>query len=355
MTQDKPLCYAPFIGMYTTGYGEYAPCCVATKHTLDMTAAEYWNSEQLGAIRTQLTQHKWPADCSYCERKAQRGLKTEADIWKRHYERTPVTEPHLLYLDYRPSNTCNLKCRMCVPNSSSLINSEALEYADQYRGFRKHRTLNVTDFDEFKKFLSECELQEIKVLGGEPTMDPLAIEALEAVQCKRLRITTNATNLNRRFRNILERFEHVHIVFSLDATGDVYDYIRTNASWPKVSKRIRTMFDEHLADIYGFNVVCQPYNIFNLPQLEEWFSNIPHEFDVNWDDSDVDYTSLACVLPEHIEWALERVSDPVLISILQSTVFDPQLHDKFKKYNRMLDDIRSTNLIELDKRFEQYI
>jgi MoaA/NifB/PqqE/SkfB family radical SAM enzyme len=349
------LCKAPWLGMYATGYGEYAPCCVATKHVLDMTPEEYWNSAELADIREKLELGLWPEDCGYCERKSERGLKHDAQRWNRYYEQNPVDTPTLLYLDYRPSNTCNLKCRMCVPNSSSLINSEAREYMDEYRGFRKHRTLVARDFDEFLQLLKNNDLEEIKVLGGEPTMDPMAIQALEAVQCKHLKITTNATNLNRKFRRILEKFETIHMVFSLDATQDTYEYIRTNANWRKVSDRIVQMFEERVATSYGFNVVCQPYNIFNLPELEAWVNTMPGEFEVNWDDSDVEYTSLSAVLPEHIEWCLQHVQDPNLRKLLQATEFDSGNHRKFCEYAAMLDEVRRTQLIDLDERFKQYV
>jgi len=349
------LCRAPWMGMYATGYGEYAPCCVAVKHLLHMSPEEYWNSKRLNTIREQLNTGIWPEDCAYYERKANMGLPNDTALWNKRYKRTPVDKPELLYLDYRPSNTCNLKCRMCVPNSSSLINQEALEYAKQYKGFRKYKTLVAQDFEQFKQFLSSCELQEIKVLGGEPTIDPLAIQALESVSCKRLRITTNATNLNQKFRRILKRFEYVNIVFSLDATDSTYEYIRTNANWNKVSSRIKQIFDEQLANVYSFNVVCTPYNIFNLPELEKWFATISAEFEINWDDSDVEYTSLSAVLPEHIAWAQQRVQDPKLKKLLQSTVFSNDNYEKFKSYNSMLDEIRTTQLLDLDERFSLYV
>jgi organic radical activating enzyme len=341
--------------MYVTGYGEYAPCCVATKHTRRITPDEYWNSQELADIRDKLDAGIWPEDCGYCERKSKRGLRYEAERWNRNYEKNPVDTPTLLYLDYRPSNTCNLKCRMCVPNLSSLINSEAREYMDEYQGFRSRRTLIARDFDEFLQFVKNNELEEIKVLGGEPTIDPLAIQALEAVQCKNLKITTNATNLNRQFRRILKKFEHVHMTFSLDATDATYEYIRTNANWRKVSDRIAQIMQEDVANSYGFNVVCQPYNIFNLPQLEAWFDSLPGKFEVNWDDSDVEYTSLSAVLPEHIEWCLQHVQDPDLRKILQATEFDSENHRKFCDYAAMLDEIRRTQLIDLDERFTSYV
>ena len=341
--------------MYATGYGEYAPCCVAVKHSLHMSPEEYWRSEQLNNIREQLDNNIWPEDCAYCERKAQRGLPNDTTLWDKHYERTPVDTPQMLYLDYRPSNTCNLKCRMCVPNSSSLINEEAQQHAEHYRGYRKHKTLTARNFEEFVEFLQQHQLEEIKVLGGEPTIDPQAIAALEAVDCKRLRITTNATNLNQRFRRILEKFEHVHMVFSLDATDDTYEYIRTNSNWLKTSTRVKQMFDEQLANIYGFNVVCMPYNIFNLHKLESWFATINHEFSVNWDDSDVEYTSLSAVLPQHIAWAIQHAQDPTLVQLLEATEFDKDNHEKFKSYNRMLDNIRSTQLLKIDQRFAHYV
>ena len=129
---------------------------------------------------------------------------------------------------------------MCVPNASSQITKEFQEHKDMQEWFSAPDKV-VKNFDAFKDFTGSIELKQIKILGGEPTMDPLVLDFLETIIdnyeiLPALRFTTNGTNLNKRFRNIMEKFEDIHIVFSIDAVGDAYEYVRTNANWSKTKK-----------------------------------------------------------------------------------------------------------------------
>jgi MoaA/NifB/PqqE/SkfB family radical SAM enzyme len=293
--ENKPLCYAPFIGMYATGYGEFAPCCVSKKEKYgNLTPENFWTSDEMIRIRKEMLSHVWPAKCSYCKNKFEKNLPNDIWIWEKHYDKKPVelntnngnTTNGPLFLDYRPSNHCNLKCRMCVPNSSSQIELEFLKNPEMQKWFSS-RKREVINFDAFKTFSTKIQLEQIKILGGEPTLDPMVLEFLESIiknytKLPSLRLTTNGTNLNYRFKNIMKKFDDIHIVFSIDAVDETYDYVRTNATWKKTKKTIETIFKNNMASHYGFNVVLMPYNLFNLLDLLSWFKNL-RDYGYNFD------------------------------------------------------------------------
>lgn len=379
MTQDKPLCYAPFIGMYATGYEQFAPCCVAKKDTYKGThPKDYWISDEMQNMRKDLLQGVWPDKCSFCEKKKQNGLKDETWIWDKHMSKVDVeldieygnSTQGPLFLDYRPSNVCNLKCRMCVPNASSQITKEFQEHSHMQKWFSAPEK-EVKNFQDFKDFTNGIELKQIKILGGEPTMDPLVLDFLEDIienyeTLPALRFTTNGTNLNKRFRNIMEKFTDIHIVFSIDAVGSAYEYIRSNANWSKTKKIIEEIFAKDMARIYGFNIVLMPYNIFHLTDLLEWFKSLQnsgYEFETFYDLSEGYTTEMNAVIPEHLEhmklelqsWATENTYDVTdILSLLDTVTFNKDSFDKFVEYNNNLDSIRKTQLINLDKRFVAY-
>jgi molybdenum cofactor biosynthesis enzyme MoaA len=384
MTQEtKPLCYAPFIGMYATGYGEYAPCCVSKKEKYGtLTPENFWVSEEMKTIRTQMLNHTWPDKCSYCMNKTLNNLPNDIWIWEKHYDKVSVTidiergneTGGPLFLDYRPSNYCNLKCRMCVPNSSSQIELEFIENKEMQKWFTA-RKREVINFESFKEFANSIKLEQIKILGGEPTLDPMVLEFLENIyqnykKLPSLRITTNGTNLNQRFKKIMEKFTDIHLVFSIDAVGETYDYVRTNASWNKTKKTIEKIFENNMASYYGFNVVLMPYNLFNLIDLLEWFKSLKklnYNFSVFFDSSDIDYTGLSSVLVEDKEQVISEIntwknknSDMVheatdILSLLNQIEFNSDAHLKFISYNNSLDTIRKTNLLKLDERLKNYV
>ena len=379
MTQDKPLCYAPFIGMYATGYEQYAPCCVAKKDRYkNLDPADYWQSKQLQNIRKDLLNGKWPDVCSFCKNKSEKGLKNETWIWDQRISKVDAeldiqygnTTKGPIFLDYRPSNLCNLKCRMCVPNASSQITEEFQENPDMQKWFKAPEKI-VKNFDLFKNFSNSINLKQIKILGGEPTLDPLVLDFLEGIidnyeTLPELRFTTNGTNLNSRFRNIMKKFDNIHIVFSIDAVGSAYEYIRTNASWKKTKKIVEEVFENDMAKLYGFNIVLMPYNIFHLTDLLDWFKELQdknYEFETLYDLSETHTTEMSSVLPDHMSMAIQSLRDWSLknnynvddiLELLESVTFDEEAFDNFRDYNNSLDIIRNTSLITLDKRFASY-
>jgi sulfatase maturation enzyme AslB (radical SAM superfamily) len=385
----KPLCYAPFIGVYATGYADYAPCCVSEKLQLDMTAEQYWTSEEMQKLRSELSAGVWPESCAYCERKKSKGLRADVDFWNTFYEQADVeidivsgnTTGAPLYLDYRPSNVCNLKCRMCVPNASSQIEQE-INLNPHLGKWRKAHNRSLKYTSELSEYLSSVKLKQIKILGGEPTLDENVIALLETLlenhsnNLPELRFTTNGTNLNARFRRIMERFPDIHVCYSVDAANDTYNYIRTNANWEKTRKQIEENFDSRLAraNKRGFNTVVMPYNQFALNELLDWFYSLytlgHTDFYVNFDDSDIYYTSMSAILPDDMAAFIKRTQDWVdradpafvqridgvgrLMDLLHSVDYNEKHYLAFVRYNRELDAVRNTQLIDLDPRFERY-
>jgi len=380
MIQDKPLCYAPFIGMYSTGYNEYAPCCVAKKEKYKtLTPDEYWVSDEMQDMRKQLLAQQWPDKCKFCKNKVEKNLKDETWIWDKHFGKVDVeldiefgnTTKGPMFLDYRPSNHCNLKCRMCVPNASSQITTEFQQHAHLQKWFTAPEKI-VKNFDEFKNFTSSIQLKQIKILGGEPTIDPLVVEFLEAIlenytELPSLRFTTNGTNLNSKFRKIMEQFDDIHVVFSIDAVGAAYEYVRTNANWSKTKKTIEEIFKKDMAKHYGFNIVLMPYNIFHITDLLAWFKELQdngYSFGTMFDLSESYTSEVSAVLPAHLEQAKADITAwgnnnnydvNDIMSLLNSVSYSEEAYNAFKEFNNSLDAVRQTNLVDIDERFKDYV
>ena len=375
-----PLCYAPFIGMYADYTGNYAPCCVAEK--VSSTATEFWTSETLVSIRKKMLANEWPAECSYCKNMESNGLQSDIGLWKVAYENVNKPLDPILgtdnmgpyYLDIRLGNVCNLKCRMCGPQFSSqweeeIKNNIGLDWL-------LHGNNMTEDFKDFINYSIDKNLIEIKILGGEPTIDENVIMLLENMIATKqnlpaLRFTTNATNLNKRFQNIMSYFDKLHIVFSVDAVDREFDYIRTNANWKKVKNNIETIFEKKLASYYDFNSVIMPYNIFSIIPLLEWYKSLfnkGYRFSVLFSDSAVGYTSLSAVMEQDLLQSIIDVEQYLMtvdnefqtiisgiLPLLKSIKFNQSHYQEFKNYNNLLDSIRRTSLLSLNERFKDYV
>ena len=395
MTQENktPLCYAPFVGLFATGYGDYAPCCVSDKTMLDVTAEQYWTSDELKTIRSELLNGRWPSGCSLCKKNFSKGITSEIDFWYKFYNRnasgleididTGNRMAHPLYIDYRPTNQCNLKCRMCVPNASSQIEQEINENPE-LSVWRRSKNRKLKYIEELTDYIGGVELNTIKILGGEPTMDPNVISLLENIittaeknnhELPVLRFTTNGTTLNKRFRKILEKFKSIRVCYSVDAVGHTYNYIRTNANWNVTKKQIEENFKTRLTDasVSGFNVVLMPYNQYSFNELLDWFYDLYNngykDFYIDFYDSDINYTSMSAILPDDMNNFICRTEEWIdncddnefikkivkLIPLLQSVKYDENNYKQFVKYSKQLDVVRKTSLLHLDDRFEKYI
>ena len=338
---------------------------------------QFLNSEYLKEIRTQVSTGQWPNSCAICKKKHSAGLPNDTTNWDNNYASagSPSLDlPNVLFLDLRTSNMCNLKCRMCGPESSSQWNTELKDHTELQNWMSP---IDDTDKSNFEYFLS-LDLIQIKLLGGEPTIDKKVISFIEQLaesgrSLPQLRFTTNGTNLNAKFRKSMSKFDNIHVVFSVDAVGDVFEYIRTNASWPHVEKNIITVFKKDLASQYGFNTILTPYNIFGLVELLKWYESLynhGYKFGVSFTDSNSDFNSIAAVLPHHLGQEIDKLNAYVstvssrfvedvpgidtLITVLNSAKFDQTVHNKFKKFNNTLDTVRKTNLSAIDSRFADY-
>lgn len=377
-----PLCYAPFIGMYADYNGNYSPCCVSEK--VSSGASDFWTGETLVGMRKKMLANEWPNECSYCKNRESNGLKSDIELWKIAYAK--VNKPLDLiqgtdnmgpyYIDMRPGNKCNLKCRMCGPQFSSQWVTEINDNPGAGLDWLMVESNDSEGFHDFMNYAANQNLIEIKILGGEPTIDENVIVFLENIittqqKLPRLRFTTNATNLNKRFQKIMSSFDGVHVVFSVDAVSREFEYIRTNANWIKVKNNIEKIFEKNLASHCDFNTVLMPYNIFSIIPLLKWYKSLfdkGYIFSVLFSDSAVGYTSLSAVLECDLSQVVSDVEQyfstvdndfrsvvSEILLLLKSTQFNHDNYCQFKKYNNLLDSVRQTSLLSLNERFSDYV
>ena len=368
----KPLCYAPWINLLRKNKKGYAPCCVSDRRQFD-SFEEYQNSEWLNDIKKTMLKNEWPPACNYCKKKEEQNIESDRPMYDKYYNGMNSdfeTIDFPPYIDIRYSNTCNLKCRMCSPHSSSKIENEYEKdpesYEKYYGPFNQNQIIEGFDF-------TNKHIRKIKVLGGEPTVDIGLHKFLKNIIANntvdKISFTTNGTNLNEHFMKILESVKLKDVTFSVDAVDKTYEYIRTNSKWDIVNKNIHQAFKEMDFSTYGFNVVLTPYLAFNINALFNWFLSLHtkgYDFWIIYDQSDVSFTSLNCLTEEHLEFLrrsvydwIEKNSTPEYIYrdaliLIENTVSNEKNRETFIRYNNYLDKIRNTNIIELDSRFGEY-
>jgi hypothetical protein len=154
--------------------------------------------------------------------------------------------------DYRYSNVCNFKCRMCGDMLSSAWESEVLNNQMVSLDNPKNNWLRQDNRQLIKEFVSNTvvpefmsaveakSIREIYWVGGEPLLYPQhwsamnRIVELDYADQVRVRYNTNLSQINYKgtdLYNILGNFANWEICASLDGTGSVGEYIRTGLEY----------------------------------------------------------------------------------------------------------------------------
>lgn len=283
---------------YITANGSLVPCCEAQETKLgdeNGVFTEQWNGPAYQELRSSLLKGEKPEMCRKCWRNEDDGLLSNRqqalkDLEENHWGELEIkTDSEMraespVFIEMKCNNVCNLKCRMCHPESSYKI-GEDREIIDKYRKglpwsdrplSSKARVKDLTRIDQ-------NVLDKVRVLqfsGGEPL---LSREQLDVVQylLKRnpeeisLRYATNLTYLRFEefdYLNAWKRFKHVNIKISADGLNDVYDYVRVGSNFERVLQNLKTLKSMNLPNVtIGMGFTVQAYNVFQVADFVDFF------------------------------------------------------------------------------------
>jgi len=286
---NKTFCMAPWTHTYISPQGERRLCCASREEhqfqrqyidaTNDETYGdvkgsktsadefnpqslkEHWNSAYMRDIRKKLMAGERIPQCDVCNddilslssyRKWFTGFLFRDKI-DQAFETTDedghTTMPTISF-DYRYSNLCNFKCRMCGELLSSSWEAEKKKH-DMWKPENQpfmipevKRKMNQFQVEvvepEFKQAISDGIVEEIYWVGGEPLMYDIHWWALEemvnngsAEKCY-LRYNSNLSRVDFNGKNLydyLPKFKDWLMCASIDGTGRIVEHIRTGIVW----------------------------------------------------------------------------------------------------------------------------
>lgn len=289
------FCYAPFLHSFVSTHGKKFLCCWSTRWSYDGRWSsdtdfdlEDWEGEDYQKIRKHMLEGEgWLPACGECKQVEDLGLvslrQSFDTIWEKSGKPTlnsvngnPFGVP--ISYDLRFNNLCNLSCRMCMPEASSQLAKEAEKHPDIWPNWHEHteefRIALAADKD-IDWILDEAQfVRVIKILGGEPTLQPQARQLLQKLidvgnTNIDLKITTNGTNVNTEFYDLLTQFKNVTIGISIDTHPDRLAYIRGGANGKKIWENIQKISQLPWPDKIhiALHQVVTPYNIFDFWEL----------------------------------------------------------------------------------------
>lgn len=278
---NETFCMAPFSHTYLSPQSERRLCCASREKAswatqyIDSeksnndsdykpaTLEEHWNSPYMMDIRKRLMAGEEISQCQVCNDKIL-NINTYRGYFNNRlfghkideaFEKTNddgYTEMKPISFDYRISNLCNFKCRMCGDQLSSQWEAENRMMGHYDRGHDAWATKKYKPLIEnFQKEVAEKELwdavyekriEEIYWVGGEPLMWDIHWDIMKYLvdtgQSKDVIVRYN-TNLSRtsykgiNLYDLLPHFKYVNVSASVDGVGENVEYVRHGLDWDK--------------------------------------------------------------------------------------------------------------------------
>jgi len=376
------FCILPWIHLHVWPNGNVFPCCISDSafpigNLKNNTLREIWNSDDLKSLRKDMLGNRKSILCKRCTMQEDMGSNSTRLFsnvrWQHLIDKAIETTDiyghnddfKLLYWDFRFSNICNFKCRMCGPELSSGW------YDDQIKMWGSSTTpkalIHVNDYsleDTFNyvdEFIGDVE--EIYFAGGEPLlMDEhyLILEKLIAVgntKCK-IKYNTNFSKLKLKNWNVIDLWNqfpkgNVEVYASLDAIGTIAEYVRKGTNWEVIEENIKIAHENGI-NIYISSTISL-LTIFEFPKFIDRMLELgvsidrflmhnvltfPDVYNINILPDDIK-EKLINILDEHSN----SITDQYIKSIITKN------YDIFKKYLYMETE-RDINKIRLD--FKHY-
>ena len=369
--QPPKFCKSPFKSLVIDNDGTLLPCCEFMSHKTNVPLykihdfEKYWNDTTL---KQQMLNGDIDKGCLYCIGKENNpglsGLRIRTNqLFKESYETLKDNFNNLAYnighLELRLGNFCNLKCTMCGPYASSTWSAEAKKNEEAFKEYNiKHIKTETWYNDEKNRKLIYSILKNcisVNFGGGEPFMNPYVNDFLNVINLDtKIDIVTNGTKLPDSTLDILQKFKNMNIYLSVDGIGPHNDYIRNGSKWNDIEKNIKRYKERNIkvelyyilqhTSLFTFQPLYEYCNTNNLKlQIGEIYSgsvdgsghltlNSAHKYDV---------------LP-FTKW-LATINFPNKVAVkswLQNYKFNTTLHERFKHYFTMLDNIRGTNFVK---------
>jgi sulfatase maturation enzyme AslB (radical SAM superfamily) len=332
---DSTFCIMPFIHTSTTTNGDFRLCCRSSKlwNIQDISLKDLWNHRKYKTVRSNLTEGVRDNHCSACWKMEDKGIislrqsqnfeRTSdyahlVDTWYRNGE-LPWNVP---IVEFKLSNLCNLKCRMCWPKDSTpwlqdwddvkhIYEESEQDYINgiiDNNSLRKKPVLNL--FETNDKFVSELyeiidDIKEFEFAGGEPLMDPLHYNMLDRIKDPSnviLKYSTNLTDLEaKKGRNVLDlwkKFKSIRLTISIDGYDELNAYIRHGSSWSDIKENIK-LTKETLGDKLDYIKASTCISALNVEYLVETMDAIEQDFGIMWHTSRLQWPAFlhANVLP----------------------------------------------------------
>jgi hypothetical protein len=277
--RPETLCMAPWTHTYLSPQTERRMCCASREPAQNfeqyidtatgtgvyqpVSLTEHWNSPHMRSVRLRMMRGETLPECEVCNDKL---LNT--DVYRSYFnrlfdhkyeecmratDRYGFTQVRPVSWDYRFSNLCNFKCRMCGDMLSSSWETEQrqhnmIDFTDSKNNWMRPEVREqISQFqdtqieNEFALAVEQHRVEEVYWVGGEPLMYEQHWRYMRRIielgdgPGVYARYNTNLSRVDYRgvnlYRDVLAHVRDWQICASLDGTGATGEYIRTGLDY----------------------------------------------------------------------------------------------------------------------------
>jgi hypothetical protein len=308
---SESFCVLPWMHLFADENGVMYPCCRSVSTQMPNVderegrpyrvqdeggIEEGWNSGYMRELRRDMLEGRRPKPCERCYMYEDLGMRSHRQSQNaQHLQhvsglvartdgegRAPL---ELRTVDIRLGNLCNLRCRMCSPQSSKALIQEWAEIhgvPSNHPYFEDLRQLDWFAQPTFWRIFEKhaANIERLNFAGGEPLLIEQMFDFLERLieigRAKDITVSynTNLTVLPRRVFDLWPHFRRVRVTVSLDGFGEVDELIRYPSRWSVIDHNLKTLDAEaerlNCGGGLGFNTTVQVYNIFRLDEFVEY-------------------------------------------------------------------------------------
>jgi len=286
-------------------FQQYIDTKSGTGRYIPITLNEHWNGEHMRSVRLRMMRGEILPECEVCNDKL---LNTSVyrsyfnQLFGHKYneamEKTGPdgsTDMKPVSWDYRFSNLCNFKCRMCGDMLSSAWESEQrqhnmINWHDPKNNWMQPEVKKqIEQFQdtqieaEFSQAVEEHRVEEVYWVGGEPLMYEQHWRYMQRIielgdgPNVYARYNTNLSRINYKgvnlYSDILSRLRDWQICASIDGTGSIGEYIRTGLDYNKWLENFRqgTKIASHRRQMRIDFTLTLPgmFEVINIQRLAE--------------------------------------------------------------------------------------
>lgn len=356
--ENPAICVLPWVHEYRMVDGKTGPCCEGDP---------LQDGETLQSIREQMLKGDKPRACNNCYRnEKQSGYSSrlhETVDWLKKFGEPDVSKPQLQFLDVRFDATCNLKCKTCGPQYSTLWQKEK----------RVSWRINPSNLAFFNK-VDKKILKKVYLAGGEPTYIKGYIFFLQQLhevnpECEVI-INTNLKKLPETWREIIKKFKNLTIVCSCDSIDTLGTYVRYPLGWQEFEDNVKFVSDH--ANFLQFNLVASNLTSHKLFETCTWMLKYSKNIDISILNKPRHFTERAVPYAERnvyidnisklrkfpvgVHYALNfRKKISYLIDKYNDNPYDEELHRSLQYEIAEQDSHRSLKLQDVDSFLQGWI